>query len=103
MRLSVLASSSSGNGYLLHNKGEALILECGVRFSTVKKALDFNTRIINGALVSHSHGDHSKYLKSYLDAGITVLSNESVFEGQDAKYAIRPDKNARTTKTAAPV
>ena len=43
MELTVLASSSSGNGYILHNDNEALIIEAGVRFKEAQKALDFNT------------------------------------------------------------
>ena len=43
MKVSVLGSSSKGNGYLLHSDNEALIIECGVRFAEVKKLLDYNT------------------------------------------------------------
>ena len=42
MELKVLGSSSSGNCYILDNGSEALIIEAGIRFMEVKKALDFN-------------------------------------------------------------
>lgn len=76
MKLTVLASSSSGNGYILHNDSEALIIEAGVNFKEVQKALDFNTSIVSGCLVTHEHGDHAKYVKDYIDRGIKVYTSE---------------------------
>ena len=42
MKLKCLGSGSSGNCYILENDSEALIIEAGIPFMTVKKALDFN-------------------------------------------------------------
>lgn len=72
MRLKVLGSSSAGNCYLLENEQEALILDCGIRFTEVKKAIGFNLRKVAGALLTHSHGDHAGYVSDFLAAGITV-------------------------------
>jgi len=82
MKLIVLGSSSTGNGYLLHSEKETLILECGMRFSTVKKALKFKISSIVGAVISHEHGDHAKYLKDYAIAGIPILSGEATFKSK---------------------
>jgi len=79
MILKVLGSSSTGNGYILENDTEALIIEAGMRLITVKKALNFNISKVVGCLVTHQHGDHAKYLKEYLKTGITVLSSREVF------------------------
>lgn len=79
MKLIVLGSSSTGNGYILQGEKQTLIIECGVRFATAKKALDFKTAGIVGALVSHIHGDHAKYIKDYAMAGIPVLSGLETF------------------------
>ena len=54
--LKVLGSGSSGNGYLLTNGKETLILETGVKFIECKKALNFDLSSIVGAIVSHEHG-----------------------------------------------
>lgn len=83
MRLTVLASGSTGNGYLLHNSKETLIIEAGVRLSIVKKALGFDLSGIAGCLVSHGHGDHSKHVKDYMNAGIMILSHEDLFLAKD--------------------
>ena len=55
MLLTVLGSSSKGNGYILDNGQEALILECGVNIKEAKKALQFNIRKVAGCVVTHQH------------------------------------------------
>lgn len=80
MQLKVLGSSSSGNCYLLENETECLVIEAGVHFSEVKKALDFNISKIVGCIVTHEHQDHAKYAMDYLKAGITVFCSEGTQE-----------------------
>lgn len=80
MKLTVLGSSSAGNGYILSNGKETLIIECGVKLMEVKKVLSFDISTIKGALVSHRHGDHAKYLKEYHEAGIPILTSQDVAE-----------------------
>ncbi len=76
MKVSVIGSSSKGNGYLLHSNNEALIIECGVRFAEVKKLLNYNTSIIAGCLVTHEHGDHAKYVSEYSNNGFPLMMSE---------------------------
>ncbi|MBV5348898.1 MBL fold metallo-hydrolase [bacterium] len=76
MDLTVLGSSSSGNGYVLQNETEALVIECGVSLKEVKKAVDFNITKIVGALVTHEHGDHAGHFKEFLNARINVWMSE---------------------------
>lgn len=73
MKLKVLGSGSSGNCYILENDIEALIIEAGLPFKEVKKALDFDIRKIAGVVVSHCHLDHAKYIAEYEKAGIPVF------------------------------
>ena len=75
MKLHVLGSSSKGNCYILENDSEALIIECGVNFKLVKQALNFNLRKVVGCLLTHEHGDHSKYTQEFLKAGIDVWAS----------------------------
>lgn len=74
MKLTCLGSGSAGNCYLLHNKTECLVIEAGISFKEVKKALNFNIGKITGVVVSHEHGDHAKYLHEYIKAGIPVMA-----------------------------
>lgn len=70
MKLKCLGSGSKGNCYILENKEEAFIIEAGISFLEVKKALGFNILKIVGVAVSHCHMDHAKYLAEYEKAGI---------------------------------
>lgn len=74
MKLKVIGSSSSGNGYVFETEGEVLIIETGCKFSDVKKAIGFKVGKIVGALVTHSHNDHSGRVGEYLKEGVKVFA-----------------------------
>ena len=79
MRLIVVNSNSSGNAYALQaDTGEILLLEAGVPFKEVKKAIGYKTSKVVGCLVSHIHSDHAKHIPEYIKAGIDVYSNKEV-------------------------
>lgn len=82
MRLNVLGSDSNGNCYVLQNDKEALIIEAGVRFSEVKKALKWQLSKVVGAVITHEHNDHAKYVRDFVSNGITVLALPSVFRAK---------------------
>ena len=72
MKLEVLASGSSGNCYLLHTSAGTIILEAGVKWADVLKALNFDITSVIYCLITHEHQDHAKYASEYLKAGIKV-------------------------------
>lgn len=81
MKLITIGSSSFGNAYALRaDTGEILLLEAGVSFKEVKKAIGYKTSNVVGCIVSHVHGDHAKSIREYLKAGISVCSNDEVAE-----------------------
>jgi phosphoribosyl 1,2-cyclic phosphodiesterase len=98
MRLTILGSSSAGNCYILHNETEALILEAGLRFTEVRKALNFQTSKIVGLLCTHEHGDHAGYLQEYIKAGIPVCASRGTLsaKGIDTNV-IKPTQAEKTT------
>lgn len=83
MRLKVVGSGSSGNCYILEDSREALIIEAGLPFMEVKKALNFNVLKIVGVIVSHIHGDHAKYIEEYRKAGIPIMDAYRMCENAD--------------------
>jgi len=95
MTLTIIGSSSRGNGYVLQNDSEALIIEAGVKLIEAKKALEFNTAKVKGCIISHQHSDHAGFAKEYGNAGITLLALPEVIKakrlGRTAK-AIEPGK-----------
>lgn len=80
MRLLTLGSGSSGNCYLLENETECLVIEAGVPYAEVKKAIDFQTRKIAGVIATHAHLDHSGRLKDYDGSGIPIFRPYEKFE-----------------------
>lgn len=80
MKLTVINSNSDGNCYILENDQEALIIECGVNFDKIKKALGFNLRKVAGCIVSHEHLDHCISLNHILNAGISVYASKGTHQ-----------------------
>ena len=79
MNLHCISSSSKGSGYVLSSDNECLVLECGTPLIEVKKVIDFDISRISGVTLSHSHGDHARYINQYIDAGLDVFSSKETF------------------------
>ena len=60
MRFQALASSSHGNAYLVDDGETRILLECGLAYKTLQKALGFAVTALDGVLLTHEHHDHSK-------------------------------------------
>lgn len=75
MKLKVLGSGSSGNSYaLIADNGEILAIEAGCKFLDFKKMIDWKIANVSGCIVSHEHGDHARYIKDFMQSGITVYT-----------------------------
>lgn len=83
-RLTVIASSSAGNGYVLTAGGRHLLLEAGVAPADTLEEIGFRIGDVDGMLVTHKHGDHSKYIPVWRDRYLfPVYSNEEVAQKYD--------------------
>ena len=80
MELKVVGSGSKGNGYVITNQKESLLLEIGVPFKKIKKALEYNFFSIQGCLISHKHKDHCSNLRELAITGIPIYSNDETQE-----------------------
>ena len=91
MRLTVLASGSTGNGYVLEGRRSALLLECGVAPEGMMRATTVATSKLAGALVTHEHGDHARYMGRYANMGLPIYASAGTFENgpQLGPYATR--------------
>ncbi len=73
MKFEQIYSSSSGNLYMVTAaNGKRLMIECGVTWSKLQKALNYDLSGIVGCLVSHEDQDHCKAIKEVVQAGIDV-------------------------------
>lgn len=70
IEVTAIASSSKGNCYRISDGSTSLLLECGINYRDIQKALNFQMTQISGCLISHEHGDHVKSIKDVLKAGI---------------------------------
>lgn len=83
MKINVIASGSQGNAVLLSHSEYHLLLDAGVKIDKLRKSLiDSNIRLthINGALISHSHGDHSSTVKDLWQVGIDCFMAKETAE-----------------------
>lgn len=75
-----LGSSSAGNAYYVTDGCTALLLEAGIRYKDIQRALDFQASGIAGCLISHEHGDHGKAATDVMKAGINVYASQGTLE-----------------------
>ena len=77
------------------NNGKQMLIECGVVWAKLQKALDYNLDQIEGCLLTHEHKDHSMAIKDVLKAGILVYASVGTLEACEVlswrgARAIRP-------------
>jgi phosphoribosyl 1,2-cyclic phosphodiesterase len=71
MKITPLASGSSGNAFLIEGNGSALLADAGLSGKQMRERLEkagFDPAALNGIIVSHGHSDHIK--------GVGVLSRK---------------------------
>lgn len=76
--LKVLGSSSQGNSYVLECKDETLVIELGVKWNEILKALNYGEGLkrVRGCLTSHRrrHQDHSLSIPNAIKYAVDVYS-----------------------------
>jgi len=55
---------------MVSDEHTAILIEVGIKFSAIQKALNYKTASIDGALISHEHRDHSKSVATAMKYGI---------------------------------
>ena len=95
MNLKIIGTGSKGNAYILGNKDEALLIECGVNIKDIKIALNFDLSKVVGCIVTHEHQDHCKSINEVMSAGINV------YTGAKTLTALQPSNKHRSNVIAA--
>ena len=67
-----LASSSSGNAYLVSDGQTRILIECGLSHRKLQQACGFKLTSLDAVLISHEHKDHSQCVEKILSSGIPV-------------------------------
>ena len=71
-----LASSSSGNAYLVSDGQTNILIECGLSHKKLQQACGFKLTSLNAVLISHEHKDHSQCVDKLLASGIPVYLSQ---------------------------
>jgi phosphoribosyl 1,2-cyclic phosphodiesterase len=88
MKFDQLYSGSKGNLYVVSaGNGKRLIIDPGVTWKKLQKALNYDLTGIVGCLLTHEHKDHSKAVKDILQAGIYVFASQGTLDAIDLKLA----------------
>lgn len=91
MKLKVISTGSKGNAYILQSDDGCLLLDAGMPYGEIVRALGHTTKALHAALVTHSHMDHAKAMPNLLAAGIktcaTVATAKAVL-GESMPYAL---------------
>ena len=94
MRIQVIASGSKGNCTYIESKNTKILIDVGINYPRIKKALDdINTDIktLDGIIISHTHTDHIGGLSSLIKKiNIPVFIKEELYK--DIKKII-PESN----------
>ncbi|MDN4617639.1 MBL fold metallo-hydrolase [Paenibacillus sp. PsM32] len=80
IHIRTLASSSSGNAYLITDGHTDLLIEAGIHYKEIQHALGFEVSRLAGCVVSHEHKDHSLSVPYLLKSGVNVYMSWGTVE-----------------------
>ena len=90
IRVTPIASGSSGNCYLIDDGKTKILIEAGIPIKRMQKGCDWMLSDVAGALISHEHGDHASHAKDLTRFGVDVYASQGTIDGtQDKPYALR--------------
>ena len=85
MRFDALASSSSGNAYIVSDRETRILLECGVSRQKLQKLSGLSISEFRACLVSHEHKDHAKSVGELISRGMEVYMSAGTAEALEAE------------------
>lgn len=75
-----MASSSSGNAYIVSDNDTRILLECGVSHKNLQRLSGFSLSEFQACLVSHEHKDHAKAVADLIRRGMAVYMSQGTAE-----------------------
>ena len=89
IRVTPIASGSSGNCYLIDDGKTKILIEAGIPIKMMQKGCDWMLSDVAGALISHEHGDHASHAQDLTKYGIDVYASSGTIEAtQKTKYPL---------------
>lgn len=70
-------TSSQGNCSVIESgDGHILIIDAGIKYRIVDKAIGYRLHTADALLITHAHKDHTQYLSEFSNIGINTFSGE---------------------------
>lgn len=85
IEITPFASGSRGNCYRVTDGRTPLLIEVGISFKEIQKALKFRVSDIAGCLITHEHQDHCKAVHDLVKAGIDCYMSQGTAEALGIK------------------
>ena len=76
IQIEILASSSSGNAYIVRDGTQSVLIDPGVPYRDLQKRSNFTLSRLDFALLSHEHKDHSKAIKDLIKRGLSCIMSQ---------------------------
>jgi phosphoribosyl 1,2-cyclic phosphodiesterase len=80
LEFKAFASGSKGNLYTISDGNSKLMLECGLPYKEIQRALNFKVSDLSGCLLTHCHADHSRSVVEVMKAGVDVYTSRGTIE-----------------------
>lgn len=94
MQIDVYASGSTGNAYRVNDGKTSLLLDAGIPIKRLQEATGHRLTALDGCLVTHCHGDHSKAIKDLVKMGIDVYTSAGTIAAMGLiSHRLRPVKS----------
>lgn len=82
MRISFSQTGSNGNCSVIESRyGNLLIIDAGIKYKTVDKAIGYRLHTADSLLITHAHKDHTHYLDDFIYARIKVFISHKTLSG----------------------
>ena len=72
MKFKSYASSSLGNAYAIDDGVTRVLIECGLTYKKLQKAVEFEISQFAACLLTHCHADHSKCVEDLIRRGMPI-------------------------------
>lgn len=80
MKITPIASGSSGNAYHITDGRSSLLLDAGIPLAKIQEGCGYTVTRLSGCLVTHAHGDHVKAAKSLARLGVNIYTSQGTID-----------------------
>ncbi|MEG2650333.1 MAG: MBL fold metallo-hydrolase, partial [Eubacterium sp.] len=72
----LIGSGSKGNCYMIDDGYSRILLDAGVPFRKLQEAINYESSVLDGVLITHEHGDHCKAVDKLARRNIPIFASQ---------------------------